>query len=128
MRQIIQIYSQEDDKKYIEELMSAAFSYSKIDKKKWEETKVTTEVLDIKVDLMLLLRKERIFLEHLANRIKGNEESKETESDTTCLKFLKDMLIHEDTLFFDLRGRDFEYQERIDSNEVIKMLYIPPSD
>jgi hypothetical protein len=77
------VYSLEDDKKYIDELMSAA--YSKIDKKKWEETKVTSEVLDIKVDIMLLLRKERCLLMHLANRIEGHDASKKIESDTAGL-------------------------------------------
>lgn len=126
MRQIIEVYSLEDDKKYMNELMSVA--YSNIKKKDWEETKVTTELLDIKVDLMLLLRKEKSLLKHLANRIKGHGELEITEIDTPCLLALKDLLVHEDRLFFDLRGRDFEFQERIYSDEVMKMLYSPPYD
>ena len=103
-------------------------AYDNIKKKDWEETKVTSELLDIKVDLMLLFRKERCLLLHLAYRIKGNEEFKKTDSDTAGVLVLTDLLVHEDMLFFDLRGRDFEYQERIYSNEVIKMLYSPPND
>jgi hypothetical protein len=41
-------------------------AFDNIKKKDWEETKVTSEILDIKVDLMLLLRKERSLLKHLA--------------------------------------------------------------
>jgi hypothetical protein len=65
------------------DLMSVA--YDNIKKKDWEETKVTSELLDTKVDLMLLLRKERCLLLHLAYRIKGNEEFKKTDSDTAGL-------------------------------------------
>ena len=66
--QIIKVYSQDDDKVYMIELMNVAKIKSK---KKWEEAKVTSEFLDIKVDLMLLLRKERFLLERLALRMRA---------------------------------------------------------
>ena len=73
MAKIIEVYSLEDDDEYRSELMSVA--YDKIDNKKdWEETKVTSELLDIKVDLMQLLRKEKILLKHLAGRMKVHED------------------------------------------------------
>ena len=73
MAKIIEVYSLEDDDEYRSELMSVA--YDKIDNKKdWEETKVTSELLDIKVDLLQLLRKEKILLKHLAGRMKVHED------------------------------------------------------
>ena len=73
---------------------------------------------------MLLLRRERFLLRYLANRMKGHKEFLNTaRQEEAGLLALTDLLVHEDTLFFDLRGRDFEYQERIYSDEVIKMLY-----
>jgi hypothetical protein len=70
---MLEVYSLEDDDEYRSELMSVA--YDKIDNKKdWEETKVTSELLDIKVDLMQLLRKEKILLKHLAGRMKVHED------------------------------------------------------
>ena len=125
MNKIIEVYSLEDDDEYRSELMSVA--YDNIKKKEWEETKVTSELLDIKVDLMLLLRKEKFLLKHLAERMKVHEDFLNTESKKSDLLALKELLVHEDNLFFDLRGRDFEYQERIYSIEVIKMLYNPPN-
>jgi len=104
-------------------MMSVA--YENIDKKEWEETKVTSELLDIKVDLMLLIRKEKFLLKNLASRMKVREDFLYTESEKADRQALTDLLVHEDTLFFNLRGRDFEYQERIYSIEVIKMLYNP---
>lgn len=126
MNKIIEVYSLEDDDEYRSELMSVA--YDNIKKKEWEETKVTSELLDIKVDLMLLLRKEKFLLKHLAERMKVHEDFLNTESKKSDLLALKELLVHEDNLFFDLRGRDFEYQERIYSDEVMKMLYSPPND
>lgn len=72
MNKIIEVYSLEDDDEYRSELMSVA--YDNIKKKEWEETKVTSELLDIKVDLMLLLRKEKFLLKHLAERMKVHED------------------------------------------------------
>jgi len=124
LNQIIEVYSLDDDNEYRNEMLSVA--YDNINKKAWEETKVTSELLDIKVDLMLLLRKEKFLLKRLAERMKVREDFLNTESDKADLLALTDLLVHEDTLFFDLRGRDFEYQEKIYSDEVIKMLYNPP--